>query len=96
MTDGGRTLGVYVGETDNLQRRLAYYRNPGPTQATNQRLHTRMVEHLQAGGRVELAVTTEVESGGRAMDLREKAARLRAEREVLTQLVRRGVPVENR
>ena len=35
MTDGGRTLGLYVGETDNLQRRLAHYRNPGPTQATN-------------------------------------------------------------
>lgn len=96
MSKDGRTVGVYVGETDNLQRRMAHYRNPGPSQATNQRLHARMVEHMEAGGRVELAVTTEVEADGRAVDLSEKAARLLTEREIVVQLVRRGVPIENR
>lgn len=95
-TGDGRTAGVYVGETDNLQRRMAHYRNPGTTQVTNQRLHARMVEHMEGGGRVELAVTTDVESGGHAVDLSEKAARLLTEREVVAQLARRGVPIENR
>jgi hypothetical protein len=29
----------YVGETDNLNRRFAHYRNPGPTQPTNLRVN---------------------------------------------------------
>lgn len=95
-TIDGRTASVYVGETDNLQRRMAHYRNPGPTQVTNQRLHARMVEHLGGGGRVELSVTTEVESGGQGVDLSQKATRLLTEREVVAQLARRGVPIENR
>ena len=96
VSNDGRTVGVYVGETENLQRRMAHYRNPGPTQATNRRLHARMVEHMEAGGRVELAAATDVEADGRAVDLSEKAARLLTEREVVAQLVRRGVPIENR
>lgn len=96
VTRDGRTASVYVGETDNLQRRMAHYRNPGPTQTTNQRLHARMVEHMEDGGRVELAVTTEVTSDGQVLDLRQKAARLLTEREVVAQLVRRGVAIENR
>ena len=36
-SDGSQA--IYVGETDNLQRRFAHYRNPGPTQATNLRLN---------------------------------------------------------
>ena len=48
------------------------------------------------GRRVELAVTTEASRANRAVDLCEKAARLMTEREVVAQLVRRGVPIENR
>lgn len=36
----------YIGEPDNLQRRVAHYRNPGPTQATNIRLNQRIHTHL--------------------------------------------------
>ena len=92
----GRTASVYVGETDNLQRRMAHYRNPGPTQTTNQRLHARMVEHIEGGGRVDLSVTTDVKRGGHALDLGQKATRLLIEREVVAQLVRRGVRIEHR
>jgi hypothetical protein len=45
-------VGRYVGETDNLQRRFAHYRNPGLTQPTNLRLN----EVLGQGGNVELAI----------------------------------------
>lgn len=54
-----------------------------------------MVEHLEAGGRVELAVTTEVESGGRTVDLSVKAVRLMVERDALARLERGQVPIEN-
>lgn len=47
---------VYIGETDNLQRRFAHYRNPGPTQATNVRINEIVRAHLAAGHAVELDV----------------------------------------
>jgi hypothetical protein len=52
-------LGRYVGETDNLQRRFAHYRNPGPTQTTNLRMNALLKEVLSQGGNVELATVTE-------------------------------------
>jgi hypothetical protein len=48
--------GRYVGETDNLQRRFAHYRNPGPTQPTNLRLNALVKEVLGQGGNVEPAI----------------------------------------
>ncbi len=33
---------VYVGESDNLRRRISHYRNPGPTQRTNIRINDRI------------------------------------------------------
>lgn len=48
---------IYVGETDNLRRRLSgNYRNPGPTQQTSLRVNAVLCDHLAAGGTVELAV----------------------------------------
>lgn len=49
-------VGRYVGETDNLRRRFAHYRNPGPTQPTNLRLNALLKEVLGQGGNVELAI----------------------------------------
>jgi hypothetical protein len=49
-------VGRYVGETNNLQRRFAHYRNPGPTQPTNLRLNALLKEVLGKGGNVELAI----------------------------------------
>jgi hypothetical protein len=52
-------VGRYVGETDNLQRRFAHYRNPSPTQPTNLRLNALLKEVLGQGGNVELAIVTD-------------------------------------
>lgn len=38
----------YIGETDNLRRRVQGYRTPGPTQPTNKRLRTIMTDALIA------------------------------------------------
>ncbi len=49
--DGRRgLLGVYIGESDNLARRMSNYRNPGPTQPTNQRLNAHLLGVLRGGG----------------------------------------------
>jgi hypothetical protein len=49
---------VYIGETDNLRRRLAHYRNPGPTQFTNIRINERLRGHLATGAQVKLCLIT--------------------------------------
>jgi len=45
---------VYIGETDNLRRRLQGYRTPGPTQPTNKRLQAVMVDTLCHQGVVHI------------------------------------------
>ena len=45
-----------MGETDNLQRRFAHYRNPGPTQPTNLRLNALFTELLSKGGSIEIEI----------------------------------------
>lgn len=55
---GGNSLRCYIGETVDLRRRFAHYRNPGPTQATNIRLNELLREHAGTGGRTELDVIT--------------------------------------
>lgn len=55
---GEGNLQVYVGETDNLQRRFAHYRNPGPSQATNIRLNQHIVELINEKGTVDIAIIT--------------------------------------
>lgn len=55
--DGTRS--EYIGETDNLQRRFAHYRNPGPTQATNLRLNALFRQSLSEGGQIDISVAVE-------------------------------------
>lgn len=79
---------VYVGESDDLRRRAAHYRNPGPTQDTNIRLNAALKAHLAAGGAVRLAIATSARvsdgaPGGVALDLSRKASRLLVENAVL-------------
>jgi hypothetical protein len=62
LTEAGPTT-VYIGESVELRRRMAHYRNPGPTQPTNQRMNTRLREHLAANGRAELAIARRVVIG---------------------------------
>ena len=70
---------VYIGEAENLQRRVAHYRNPGPSQATNIRLNERMRSHLVSTGRIRLRVITEarvqVDGSAEACDLSNAFAR---------------------
>lgn len=50
---------VYYGESDNITRRFAHYRNPGPTQQTNIRVNKTFVEMLQNGAEISVAVIVE-------------------------------------
>jgi hypothetical protein len=75
---------VYIGETENLHRRLSTnYRNPGPSQQTSTRINALLREHLTLGGTVSLAVTTAatvvIDDRERPVDLSTKAGRLLAE-----------------
>ncbi|MFS8102681.1 hypothetical protein LFM09_36690 [Lentzea alba] len=78
---------IYVGETNNLRRRVGNYRNPGPTQRTSQRLHDELVRHLAAGGTVSLSVAVEadIETDGQrsVLPLARKTARVLAEHAAL-------------
>jgi hypothetical protein len=49
----------YIGESENLRRRVNQYRLPGVTQLTNIRLNEQMIRRLSTGGRVEVHIITE-------------------------------------
>ena len=91
----GQLVGVYVGESDNLARRMGNYRNPGPTQPTNQRLHARILEILAAGGGAALTVATAASIDDDALDLAGKPARLLAENLALVRAAQQRLPIEN-
>jgi hypothetical protein len=79
---------VYIGETDNLRRRLSNnYRSPGPSQRTSLRVNALLRSHIAAGGEVDLAVATvavvHMRGDEQVLDLRRKAGRLLAENAAL-------------
>lgn len=84
---------VYIGESDNLARRLGRnYRNPGSGQQTSLRVNARLREHLGLGGSVALVIATSGivhVTGGQSvkepivLDLSRKASRLLAENAAL-------------
>jgi hypothetical protein len=49
----------YVGESDQISRRLQHYRTPSRSQQTNLRLNALLVEHLRRGDRVSLSSVTD-------------------------------------
>jgi hypothetical protein len=51
-------ISTYIGESDNLRRRSAHYRNPGPTQKTNLRMQAQLRTHFERGGTVEFSMVT--------------------------------------
>lgn len=71
---------VYFGEASDLRRRLSHYRNPGPSQQTNQRLNDLVGRVLAHDGRCSVSVVEvlsfEGKFGGAELDLRLKAARV--------------------
>ena len=56
-TAQGKSL--YVGEAEEISRRLQHYRTPGPTQQTNRRLNTIMIDCLEADGVVSVDILLE-------------------------------------
>lgn len=56
--DDGEKTEVYIGETENMKRRVAHYRNPGPSQKTNIYLNKIMKKYLQSGGRITIHLMT--------------------------------------
>ena len=92
MTLTGGVVGersrVYIGETDNLRRRLSgNYRNPGPRQQTSLRINALVREHLVGDHDVALAVATSavtwLDGEQSRLDLTRKAGRLLAENAAL-------------
>jgi hypothetical protein len=77
---------IYVGETDNLQRRASGYRNPFESQTTNLRLNAAIRSHLDAGGVVRLDIATVLhfhpptaDASAVTLDLSRKAVRVLGE-----------------
>jgi hypothetical protein len=96
-SDGTRA--VYVGETSDIQRRFAHYRNPGPTQQTNIRLNAMFTELLLQGAKIEIEIVTDgawtIWNSGNEVkaDLSKKAVRRLFENFVLC--AEQAVDVEN-
>ncbi len=58
---------TYIGETGNLNRRFAGYRNPGRNQQTNIRLNTILIQTLKNGAEIAVFIMDEnalMEKGG--------------------------------
>jgi hypothetical protein len=58
----------FVGETDNLRRRVNQYRRPGVSQLANTKLNKQMIRRLGRGGRVEVHIITEATAGAAGGD----------------------------
>lgn len=90
---------IYIGEADRLKRRFTQYRNPGPSQETNQRINARMKAVIEAGGRVEVAIATrvraDVEGHAVVVDLLSHPYRLLAENAALVIAIQSGETLEN-
>lgn len=89
VTEPSGSTAIYIGEADDLRRRFAHYRNPGPTQRTNLRINGLITQVLAAGGTVELRTATEgrlhTPRGEGPLDLSTKVGRRLAENAALLQ-----------
>lgn len=97
--DGADSSVAYVGEANNLQRRMGNYRHPGPTQRTSQRVHRLIDECIAQGGQVHLTImrdaALEIDARLVPLDLSKKACRLLVENAILVALHDTGMPVHN-
>jgi hypothetical protein len=90
---------VYIGEAENLRRRAAHYRNPGPSQLTNIRLNEKMRAHLAAGGRINMQIITgaqvEIDGNSEECDLSSNFVRRFLENAALLAVARTAEKIEN-
>lgn len=90
----------YIGESDQLSRRLQNYRTPGPSQQTNLRLNALLIEHLKRGDQVSLSVVIDgvtANCAGREhrVDLSVKSERILLEAAALLNARAAGIPTLN-
>ncbi|MCC5947772.1 MAG: hypothetical protein JJT89_04880 [Nitriliruptoraceae bacterium] len=98
LFEGAQVDQVYLGESNNLSRRLRNYMKPGPTQATSLRISALVTGHVQRGD-----VTLDVAGGLRFsvdgrdidVDLSRKADRVLIEHAALVETVSAGHCVAN-
>jgi hypothetical protein len=95
ITESSGSKCYYVGETENLSRRMNHYRQPGPTQQTNIRLNARLLKVLAHAGRVEVDVVVAALAAGESLDLSYRPSRILIESAELCDLHARGEVVEN-
>jgi len=100
LAKGGKTS-VYIGETDNLQRRFQHYRTPGASQATNIRLNKIFVDALESGGSIcaDVIVKTawiQIENREEQADLSAKPERMLFEHAAIVRSRAEGVHILNR
>ncbi len=100
ISESNGVTAAYIGEADELRRRFAHYRNPGPTQPTNKRINALLKQLLAEGGRVSTAIATsatlEIDGVPRPLDLTKKARRLLTENAALVKATLEGVDrIEN-
>ena len=90
---------MYIGESADISRRFGQYRNPGSSQRTNTRLHKWLVERLEAGGTLEVAVVAEavvrVGEANEPLDLGRRTSRLLVEEHLLDEARQNGETVMN-
>ena len=90
---------IYVGETEDLKKRMGGYARPGRSQATNQRMHDALVQWQNAGSAVELRVLGPISLsiGGAAAvaGLRDKHLRVALEELCIWLIERGGRRLEN-
>ena len=88
----------YIGEATNLTRRHAGYQYGYRKQLTNFRINARMKEHMAAGGRIVVSITTAatltIDGVTRPLDLGLKRSRLLVENAALHALPD-AEPIEN-
>lgn len=98
LATGGKSS-VYIGEGEDLRRRAAQYRTPGPTQQTNIRLNGVIRQLLTDGGSAHVSVgdkmTLTIDGAIVPLDLHKNQRRL-LEETALVAAIRSGVEhVEN-
>jgi hypothetical protein len=95
MESSGEVRSYYVGESDDLFRRMNGYRNPGSTQATNTRMNPILLGLLDGGGTVRVHVVLEATLEGASLNFGQRPARLVVENTALLHLAAQGAVVEN-
>jgi hypothetical protein len=90
---------IYVGEAEELRRRIQHYRTPGPSQTTNLRLKELLERRQSEGCQVSLRILTDVAFNKVPLDRRSlssKPLRRFIEAWVTLQLLSEGFDLANR